>query len=218
MSHQQQNNSIEHRYAVSDFEIRASEGAPARLRGYALRFGSVYDMGWFTEEVGRGALDAANLSDVRILLNHDSNIILGRTTAGTASVGVDNVGMWYEVDLPDSPNGQNARVAIERGDISQSSWGFRLRADSTGRSIGSKWEMRDGKEHRVLVDVSEVLDASPVVFPANPDTSIARRSLEEAEQERQTDAKNHTEIYNMINKVLDLKQKHLKQNNKQTQK
>lgn len=220
MSHQPQNN-IDRGYTTSDFEIRKTDepGAPFRLRGYALRFGSVYDMGWFTEEVGRNALDNADLSDVRILLDHDSSIILGRTSAGTASVGVDDRGMWYEVDLPDSPNGQNARVAVERRDITQSSWGFRLRVDATGRSVGSVWEMRNGKEHRTLVDVSEVLDASLVAFPANPDTTIAKRSLEDYRQAQIKEPVN-TDIYNMVNRVLSLKQRHLgqKQNNKQTQK
>lgn len=171
---------VERRFALSDFEIR-SDGEKPKLRGYALRFGSIYDMGWFTEEVDRRALDNANIKDVRVLLNHDANLILGRTTAGTANVGVDDIGLWYEVELPDSPNGVNARVAIERGDITQSSWGFRLRIDDTGRNIGNKWEMRNGKEHRILTDVAEIFDASPVVFPANPDTTVAKRSRDMVE-------------------------------------
>jgi len=168
---------VERRFAQSGLEVRSSEGSIATIRGYMLRFGSVYDMGWFTEEVASTALDNANLSDVRILFNHDPNNILGRTAAGTARVGKDSTGMWYEVDLPDSPNGQNARVAVERGDITQSSWGFTLRRDETGRRTGDKWEMRGKKEHRILTDVDMVFDASPVTFPANPDTTAAKRSM-----------------------------------------
>lgn len=172
---------VERRFAQAGLEIRNAEGSQtATLRGYALRFGSTYDMGWFTEEVAPSALQNANLSDVRVLLNHDPNNILGRTSANTARVGVDNVGMWYEVDLPESPNGQNARVAVQRGDITQSSWGFTLRRDDTGRRTGDKWEMRNGKEHRILTDVDVVFDASPVVYPANPDTTIAKRSRDMA--------------------------------------
>ena len=172
---------IERRFAFSGLELRkAEDGGVSTLRGYALRFNSIYDMGWFTEEVSPSALQNANMEDVRVLLNHDPNNILGRTSANTARVGTDNVGLWYEVDLPDSPNGHNARVAIERGDITQSSWGFSLRKDSTGRRTGDKWEMRDGKEHRILTDVDIVFDASPVTFPANPDTSVAKRSRDMA--------------------------------------
>lgn len=175
----------ERRFAPAGFEFREGpDGSAPRLFGYALRFGSTYDMGWFTEEVQRGALDKADMADIRILLNHDPNNILGRTAAGTAKVGVDDIGMWYEVELPTSPNGENARVAVLRGDITQSSWGFALRKDETGRRIGDKWEIRNGKEHRILTDVATVFDASPVTFPANPDTTVAKRSRDEAMPER----------------------------------
>lgn len=210
MEHPQlQNNGIEHRFAPAEFEKR-QEGEQTRFRGYALRFGVTYDMGWFTEEVDKRALDNANLSDVRILLNHDPSQILGRTQAGTATVGVDDIGLWYDFAPPASPNGENARVAIDRGDITQSSWGFRLRQDATGRRTGDKWEMRNGKEHRTLTDVSEVLDASPVTFPANPDTSVAKRSLElyrteEATPEPPAPDAGITETLNKLTRALDRK-------------
>jgi hypothetical protein len=168
-------------------------------------------MGWFTEEVDRRALDNANMDDVRILLNHDPNLILGRTAAGTAEVGVDDIGLWYEVELPDSPNGQNARTAIARGDISQSSWGFKIRQDETGRRIGDKWMKRDGTDHRILTDVSDLLDASPVTFPANPDTSVAKRSLEAYQEETRKEEVppvDLTDVYEKLNRALDLKAKH----------
>lgn len=169
----QATNEIERRAFTSDFVVRnltSKDGEKYAIRGYAARFGSVYDMGWFTEEVGRDAFKNADMSDVRILFNHDPNQILGRTKNGTARVGVDNEGLWYEVDLPASA--ENVREAVERGDIDQSSWGFYLKKDS--------WTKRDGsdKQHRVLEQVEVVFDASPVTFPANPDTTVAKRSLE----------------------------------------
>ena len=172
---------VERRYAVTGIDVRSSGDGKMTVKGYALRFGSVYDMGWFTEEIDRRALDGADMSDVRILFNHDPNQILGRTQSGTARVGVDNVGMWYEVDLPDSPNGHNARAAIERGDVSQSSWGFSLLRNDVGKSIGDEWEVKGSKKHRRITAIDTVFDASPVVYPANPDTSIAKRSLEAVE-------------------------------------
>ena len=125
-----------------------------------------------TEEVAKGAFANTDMSDIRVLFNHDNNQILGRTKAGTARTGIDANGLWYEVDLPNSPAGENVRVAVERGDIDQSSWGFILRTN------GDKWERRDGKLHRVLTDVEEIFDVSPVTFPANPDTTVAKRSLQ----------------------------------------
>ncbi len=200
------NNGIERRFAPADFETR-QEGEQTRFKGYALRFGVTYDMGWFTEEVDKRALDKADMNDVRILLNHDPNQILGRTQAGTAVVGVDDIGLWYDFAPPESPNGENARVAISRGDITQSSWGFRLRLDATGRRTGDRWEMRNGKEHRTLTDVSLVLDVSPVTFPANPDTSVAKRfrdaAMDVAQPEQPAADAGITETLNKLTRALD---------------
>lgn len=179
----QQESAIERRYSVEGLQTRAAENGGVTLRGYALRFGVAYNMGWFDEEVAPGALDAADMSDVRVLFNHDANIILGRTAAKTARIGIDKEGMWYEVDLPNSPNGENAREAVDRGDVTQSSWGFSLVRDEAGKSIGDKWEVRNGRKYRTLTAIDVVYDASPVVYPANPDTSIATRSAQMAGME-----------------------------------
>jgi len=173
-----QANNTELRSCVGAIELRQSETGKDTVFGYALKFGVPYDMGWFTEEIQRGALDGADLSDVRILFNHDQNLILGRTKAGTAKVGIDEVGMWYMAELPDSPTGQNVKEALRRGDVDQSSWAFSISADESGRSKGDKWMNKDGKDYRVITSVRAVYDASPVTYPANPDTTAAKRSKE----------------------------------------
>ena len=173
-----QANNTELRSCVGAIELRQSETGKDTVFGYALKFGVPYDMGWFTEEIQRGALDGADLSDVRILFNHDQNLILGRTKAGTAKVGIDEVGMWYMAELPDSPTGQNVKEALRRGDIDQSSWAFSISTDESGRSKGDKWMNKDGKDYRVITSVRAVYDASPVTYPANPDTTAAKRSKE----------------------------------------
>jgi HK97 family phage prohead protease len=173
-----QANNTELRSCVGAIELRQSDTGKDTVFGYALKFGVPYDMGWFTEEIQRGALDEADLSDVRILFNHDQNLILGRTKAGTAKIGIDEVGMWYMAELPDSPTGQNVKEALKRGDIDQSSWAFSISTDETGRSKGDKWMNKDGKDYRVITSVRAVYDASPVTYPANPDTTAAKRSKE----------------------------------------
>ena len=166
------------RSCVGAIELRQSEAGKDTVFGYALKWDTPYDMGWFTETIQRGALDNADLSDVRILFNHDQNLILGRTKAGTAKVGLDDVGMWYMAELPDSPTGQNVKEALKRGDIDQSSWAFSIATDETGRSKGAKWSMKNGKDYREITAVRAVYDASPVTYPANPDTTAAKRSKE----------------------------------------
>lgn len=157
------------------------DGKPS-VFGYALKWGKSYDMGYFTEEIQRSALSEADMSDVRILFNHDPNLIIGRTKSGTATVGTDETGMWYRASIPDSPTGQNLIEALKRGDIDQSSWSFQIARNEAGMSVGDEWRMKDGKEHRVITKVRRVFDASPVTYPANPDTSVAMRSLEMAKR------------------------------------
>ena len=178
--HKQANNqpATELRSCVGAIELRRSDTGKDTVFGYALKWDRPYDMGWFTETIQRGALDNADLSDVRILFNHDQNLILGRTKAGTAKVGLDDVGMWYTAELPDSPTGQNVKEALRRGDIDQSSWAFSIATDEAGRSKGDKWSMKDGKDYREIISVRAVYDASPVTYPANPDTTAAKRSKE----------------------------------------
>lgn len=172
---QPESNGIERRYLADGIEFRDADKQV--IRGYYAKFGVVYDMGWFTEELDRRALDNADTTDVRILKNHDPNWLYGRTTAGTARVGVDNIGPWYEFDYdPTDPDHVAIKCKIDKREITQSSWGFYLRSSKDGN--GDRWEKRDGKEHRVLTDVRAVLDASMVTFPANPDTTVAKRSLE----------------------------------------
>lgn len=190
---------LERRYNPEKAEYRAADSGAPELFGYALRFGSSYDMGWFTESVDRSALEGADLTDVRVLFNHDSNIVLGRTKAGTAQVGIDENGLWYRATLPDSPNGQNVKVALERGDVDQSSWGFYILSDT--------WEMRDGKDHRIIKRVGAVLDASAVTYPANPDTSAAKRSFESV-QKPEVEKPDMTETYKKLSRSLELKAAH----------
>lgn len=159
-------------------ELRMDEAGQPTVFGYALKWGKSYDMGYFTEEIQRGALTDADMADVRILFNHDPNLIIGRTKSGTATVGTDDTGMWYRASIPKSPIGQNLIEALKRGDIDQSSWSFQIARNEAGMSVGDEWRMKDGKDHRTITKVKRVFDASPVTYPANPDTTVAMRSLE----------------------------------------
>ena len=176
MEHRTQAGQIERRFYGEGIELRDAQGSAPVFRGYALKFDVTYDMGWFTESVSRTALDNADMKDVRILFNHNADVILGRTTAGTARVGIDETGMWYEWNY-DETDSDHVRMKkkIEKKEVTQSSWGFFLRTSES--SDGDEWERRNGKSHRTLTDVEMVFDASPVTFPANPDTTIAARSL-----------------------------------------
>ncbi len=179
MEHRKQveNNLFERRY-INGSEVRQVNENSRTIRGYAATFGVSYNMGWYDEELSRSAFQNTEMSDVRALDNHMPDRILGRTKAGTVRVGVDSIGLWYEADLPNTTVGNDMMENIRLGNVDQSSWGFRLRFNKDTR--GDKWELRDGRDYRILTDVETIFDVSPVTFPANPDTSVAKRSHDEA--------------------------------------
>lgn len=174
------NPEAETRAGVAGMEIRAKDDGTKMLRGYALKFNQRYDLGWFTESIERGALDSADMSDVRALLNHDPNFVLGRTSAGTLRLKTDETGLMYEIDLPDTQTARDLATSIERGDISQSSWAFTIAGEEAGKR-GETWE--DDYKKRTITKVARVFDVSPVTYPANPDTTVAKRSLDELKSE-----------------------------------
>ena len=112
----------------SDFQVRA-EGDQWIIKGYALKYNERTSLGKFDEEILPGAADNCMGDDVRCLLNHDGNQILGRTASGTCSIGHDEIGVWYECQLNSSnPVHQACYESVKRGDISQSSFAFSIAA------------------------------------------------------------------------------------------
>lgn len=178
---------IERRYTSGAVELRSEgEGAEAKrkVRGYAAVYGKRSDnLGGdrykVFEIIEPGAFDDVLKDDVRALFNHDANLILARSKAGsgTLSLGVDERGLWYEFEAPDTQAGRDLMVSLARGDVDQSSFAF-----SIGRD-GQKWEevTEDGKTvaTRTIKKVSRLYDVSPVTYPAYPDATAALRSLDE---------------------------------------
>jgi HK97 family phage prohead protease len=159
----------ERRFFTETVEIR-EDGDEKFIEGYAFVFGAQADLGSFTEEVAPGAADEVMNDDVRGLLNHEPNIVLGRTKSGTMQLSLDARGLKYKIKY--NPNDQDhvsAREKILRGDISQSSFAFRTKDD--------KWEVRNGKDHRTILKFSRLIDVSPVTYPAYPDATVGARSL-----------------------------------------
>lgn len=187
----QQHNEKERRFLpMGSAEIVKRNDEPEKMivSGYAAIFDSVYDLGWFRETVRKGAFDDADMSDIVALLNHDDNIVIGRTTAGTLRVEVDDTGLKYEIELPNSPNGVNVYEAIKRGDLTQSSWAF-----TVARQAWNEPKGEEITELREILGVSKIYDVSPVTYPANPDTTVAKRA-QPKKNEKQT---NNTSIYEL---------------------
>lgn len=168
---------------AATIEARAKgDGGKMTIGGYAAVFGKPADLRFFTEEVSASAFDGADTGNTFALFNHDPSRVLGRTTSGTLRLKTDATGLAYEVDLPDTEAGRELYTLVQRGDISQSSFGFTVKDDT--------WEMRNGKQHRTITSIGTVFDVSPVTFPAYQDTSVAKRSMDKA-----TGGDDETEIY-----------------------
>lgn len=180
-------------------EVRMSqeEDGAQFIEGYAAKFNTrSEDFGGWVETIEKGAFDDVLGDDVRALIDHEPRLILGRSKAGTLELWVDEVGLAYRAKLPDTTYAKDLSVSVSRGDVDQSSFGFRVK-DAT-------WETRDGQETRVIQKVERLYDVSPVTYPAYPDTSVAKRSLQLKEEEEELDRQRRDSIvirFKMIEKL-----------------
>lgn len=152
------------------------------LRGYAAKFDTLSEpLFGFREKIAPDAFADVLENDVRALFNHDPNHVLGRSAAGTLRVQQDEVGLLYEVDLPDTQAARDLVTSIKRGDVSQSSFAFTVEKDD--------WQEDDeGRVIRTIEKFKRLYDVSPVTYPAYPDASVGLRSLE-AWQKNRTEAR-----------------------------
>jgi len=176
---------MEKRHATNQrVEIRREENQPATISGYAAVFYRADQPGTefrladdYVERIQPGAFDNAlkNADDARALFNHDSNQVLGRVSSGTLRLNVDEVGLRYQIDLPDTQLGRDVATIIERGDVSGSSFAFAV--NDKGSEV-----TRDGEQMvRTITDVS-LFDVGPVTYPAYQATSTAKRNTEALEE------------------------------------
>lgn len=166
---------MERRTTRGTVEVRAAKDSAGRvLAGYAAKFDTLsQNLGGFVETIERGAFakTLADGGDVLARFNHDDHALLGRTTAGTLRVGADDVGLWYEVDLPDTTIARDLEALAERGDVYQSSFAFYVDTN------GDDWGVTEqGMPLRILRSV-RLVDVAPVVSPAYLDTEAGLRSF-----------------------------------------
>ena len=166
-----------------DFEVRADQNEEHGhfLTGRPIVYGSKTDLGWYDEVIKDGALDGADLRDVRFLVNHNTDMIpLARSRNNNSNSTmqlsvVSGEGMDIRVDLDTENNAEASSLysAVSRGDISGMSFMFRVDADS--------WDDIDSDHPiRTIDKISKVYEVSAVTFPAYEATSIQARGLSEA--------------------------------------
>lgn len=168
------------------FEIRAEDDDRGKIiTGRPIVYDSRTDLGWFDEVIERGALDGANLTDVRFLVNHDkSRIPLARSRRNngnsTMQMSVDMYGLNLDYVLLDTENNSEARAlysAVQRGDITGMSFMFSIDDE--------EWEnLESDHPTRHIRKIGTVVEVSAVTFPAYESTEIYARSKEALDNAR----------------------------------
>lgn len=170
------------------FEIRANndEKNGDHITGRPIVYNSKTDLGYFDEIIEAGALDKANLKDVRFLVNHNTDMIpLARSRNNnensTMQLVVDEDGMGIRVNL-DTENNSEARnlySAIKRGDITGMSFMFTIDKE--------EWaDIESDHPTRTIKSIGQVFEVSAVTFPAYEATEISARNKEALESAKAT--------------------------------
>lgn len=167
--------------SIEDAELRMEkENGETKIRGYAALFNVLsQDFGGWRERILPGAFPA-NLGDVHSYFNHEPNYILGRRSSKTLDVWIDDRGVGYSVKPPRSR--ADVVEAIERGDVKGSSFAFVIAKDGAGWATDERGNAvydERGKPIYEIRKISKLHEVGPVVNPAYPDTTAAKRSFQE---------------------------------------
>lgn len=149
-------------------------------------------VGDYIEIIKRGALDGADLTDVRLLVNHDADRLPLARVPKTMKLSVDNDGLTFEANLPNTEAGKEAFEAVRRGDLTGMSFAFKV------PNGGDSYDARSNT--RTITRIEKVYECSLVNYPAYESTyvSVESRSARQASLERE-DARRKAKI--LINQI-----------------
>lgn len=160
-------------------EVRAEQkDGIARLTGRPIVFNSRTNLYWFDEVIEKGALDGTDLTDVRFLVNHNTDMIplaRSRRNNGNSTMQLlpdeEGMQMWADIDVENNADARALNSAVERGDISGMSFMFSI--------DGERWEdLQSEHPTRYITKIGSIVEVSAVTWPAYADTSISARSSE----------------------------------------
>ncbi len=156
------------RTAATEFNTR-EDGDDLYIEGYFAVFNSIYDLGYgMSESIAPGAFTKWLAGDIRALVNHDTTLVLGRTSAHTLELSQDERGLWGKVKInPKDQDAMNLYARVQRGDVTQCSIGFDI--------IDEETEFRgDGSVHWTIREI-KLYEVSACTFPAYEETAISAR-------------------------------------------
>lgn len=153
----------------SRFHTRDEEDS-LKIEGYFSVFNSIYEL-WdgATEEIERGAFTETLDGDIRALIDHDTRLVLGRTTAGTLTLREDEHGLFGSIEInPKDSDAMNLYERVKRGDVSQCSFGFEILKEETETSD-------DGNSIHWRIQKVLLHEVSVCTFPAYKETEVSAR-------------------------------------------
>ncbi|XVU22530.1 HK97 family phage prohead protease [Actinoplanes sp. CA-054009] len=170
---------IERRTFASEVETRTAGENQRVITGYAYKFRALSEiLGKFREQILEGAgAESIQKDDIRALFNHDANYVLGRNTSGTLRMSEDSTGLEYEIQADERQSYvRDLLIAMERGDVDKSSFGFRATEQSWDKT-------KEGTALRSIQKMA-LFDVSPVTYPAYSasESGVSKRALEQAEE------------------------------------
>lgn len=184
----------ERRYIKREAEIVSEEGR--MIKGYAAVFNSTYDM-WegYSETIATGAFDGCDMSDVVGLFNHDDDFLLARYKdgEGTLSLSVDDKGLAFEFEAPNTTAGNDVLENIRLKNIRGCSFAFMVSEQKIE-------EFEDGTCLRTILKISKLYDVGPVINPAYEDTEVeaCKRSIEAAKPKKPIEVKPSNTYYRKL--------------------
>ena len=180
--------------AQTDFLTREADGRRF-IEGYFAVFGGQYEL-WTNvyETIDPGAFDLEADKDVRCLTNHDTTLVLGRTTAGTLTLRVDDHGLFGSVEINDADSDAvNTYERVKRRDVTQCSFGFDILSETREELPGGVVIYRINKV--------KLYEVSVCTFPAYTETGVDAVEMRKAQEETVQKRKRETWRVNALKKL-----------------
>jgi HK97 family phage prohead protease len=171
---QQMTTQVERRVNTVEFDVRNGEASSDGMSftGYAAVFNSPSEPLPFTEVIKEGAFKRSlkSRNEIKLFMNHNTDVVLGSTRAGTLKLSEDSRGLLAQAELPDTSAGRDLSVLMKRGDVSSMSFGFSVppKGDAWS-SDGATRELHQVRLHEVSIVTG---------FPAYEATTASVRSLD----------------------------------------
>jgi len=165
---------VERRVNTVEFDVRNGEASSDGMSftGYAAVFNSPSEPLPFTEVIREGAFKRSlkSRNEIKLFMNHNTDVVLGSTRAGTLKLSEDSRGLLAQAELPDTSAGRDLSVLMKRGDVSSMSFGFSVppKGDAWS-SDGATRELHQVRLHEVSIVTG---------FPAYEATTATVRSLD----------------------------------------